>query len=175
MFDDWGYGSTGRRVWIIIRTALGLSVCSFILGALANCTNCSDDVQGFFAVTTVFSLIGGLIIGIIYWIAAAVQKAGEEREKICMEEDERYVKEEKARKEAELKQRQQYASEINRKYDDAIRQCRDHEKKYEGEVLRHDYKAVALQEKLWDEINGILVPLQEFDDIVSELKFEEGK
>ena len=197
MFRDWEYKSTGERVRTIIITGLigapVLYLVAFLLEFLiCFCTcnpepilsgNCvlgavwtGDAFWGTFGVLS----IGGIVIGIIYAIAVQAQSSNEERrekkqaeEKDAAKKKQREIeekrKEEEARKAAELKLRQGYASEFQKKQDDVIREC-EKQKRNSEEPLSYDPKATALQEKLWEAVNDVSIPLQRLADIVNDLE-----
>jgi hypothetical protein len=82
-------------------------------------------------------------------------------------------KEEIAKNATLLEQRRGYAAEFHKKSEETTKQCggrhESHKDICEKARLRSDYKAVALQKKLWDALDNISIPQQKLEDFVTEL------
>jgi len=153
-------------VLYVLAFLLEFIICFF------SCAGCSYDCslpmwtgKTFGSIIAILSL-AGIVIGVIYAIAVNTQaKVEESSEK---------------RKSKSMQQRQEYASEFKRKSDNAISECEYHQNKtakLDPKMIKMNpnHEAKTLQEKLWYALDDVSTSLQKLDDIVSELKIEEGK
>ena len=71
----------------------------------------------------------------------------------------------KRSRERQMKQRQKYAAEVKQAYNDGLRQC---DNVYLITKLQPIYKAIILQENIWNALDTVSIKLQKFNDILIE-------
>ena len=151
-----GIGFIGALVLYVAAFALEFLACFFSCGQAGLCVGepimlpiwTGSAFGGTFAVLS----IAGIVIGIIYAITVNVQKNSEEREKLNLE------------------QRQKYAVDFQKEYGSAIEQCGNHLSIIGKTKLHPNYEAVTLQEDLWNVLDDVSTLLQKLDIIAGELR-----
>lgn len=106
-------------------------------------------------------MCGLLVICVLYYIYDYFSK----KNKIKKEQE---VKEDEERREADLKQKQQYASEFKGKANSAIKKCYQNKESCEKAITNPTYKSVSLQNELWNALHDASISLQKLDNIVAE-------
>jgi len=112
----------------------------------------------------VFCMVIGFIIGIIEKVSEAVQIYQKEKRK----EEEEIRKNTEAREKTEREQRQQFATEFNRKASRIVDLCNSNRDDGDKITLQPNYKGISLQSELWNTLNDVSIPLQKLENIVSE-------
>jgi len=191
MYDDWERKSTSEKVWSIIGTGLlaaptlyALTIVIEFVACFCTCGQvtffgCGPGEHGkwgnglsntllpsmwswsTFGSAFIFLTIVGVVIGIVYAIAANVQKSKDEREIKHRTEEEEF-------RAINLKLRQENANYFKQKASRTIDQCLSNKDNGDRVILQPDYEGISLQSKLWNALNDVSIPLQKLENIVSE-------